>query len=566
MVGLRPTRAAVGRRGAENGGWLWRRFYDYTFQKEADLFTCHDLPSVSEMLEDVSIARDDAVALTIQLGLGPGHTRGSSGQLDDTASTRMPIEIDGHHLVPRAVLNSLQGLLDDANTGDVRILVRERGVLLPGASDCASMSDDGHVAASPEENSGRVVPYPVGSSCPVPSQDATTEALSPIEDDPDRIFVRDRVLWAHASVLKSRSDYFATMLGSDFSEGISRSYGAEANSGFAARNVRTLRIPDADFVTTYWFLRYLYTEDIQFADKEDVRSATLDEDWAKGSDLGHLTTGSLSGDAGLRAPQHDLLIDWTPISQLEDFDDFGMECNEAAQTSMSFSMTRGQPSSSPVDHNSYVPLVSPSNATTSGSLRQRSSATGFGAAISASIHAGSRGSTLSPPASPSGAVTTPAPATGAAGKHHTNDESSRGGSSGARRTLSNASVDARPPAGTHDPHEHPCSDPGPASALSIFKLAHRYHMQDLSRLASLHMVATLTPQSAFPMLLATSMYTELHTRIKTYVYQHWHLVSHTEEFERCCDEVSVGMWGANAGKTMRAFVKSLVSPLRAAQS
>lgn len=567
MVGLRPTRAAVGRRGSENGGWLWRRFYHYTFQKEADLFTCHDLPSVSEMLQDVNIARDDAVALTIQLGLGPGHSLGSSGALNDAASIRMPIEIDGHHLVPRAVLNSLRGLLDDANTGDVRILVRERGVLLIEASNNASMSDDGNVATGPEETSDRVVPYPVGSSCPVSSHDASTDALSPVEDDPDRVFVRDRVLWAHSSVLKSRSDYFATMLSSDFSEGIGRSYGAEASPGLAARNVRTLRIPDADFVTTYWFLRYLYTEDIQFADKEDVRSAVLNEEWAKGSDCGHLTSGSLGGDAGLQHPASNLLVDWTPISQLEDFDDFDMQDNnEAAHHSMSYSMTRAQPSSSSVEHGNFVPHVTASNATTSGSLRQRKSATGFGADISASIHASNRGSTLSPPASPLGAAATTCSATGGADKHRAPDGSSRVSGSGARRTLSNASTVAQPSrTGTHDPHQHPCSVPGPASALSIFKLAHRYHMQDLSRLASLHMVATLTPQSAFPMLLATSMYTELHTRIKTYVYQHWHLVSHTDEFERCCDEVSVGMWGADAGKTMRAFVKSLVSPLRALQ-
>ncbi len=83
------------------------------------------------MLEDTNVARDDAVTLSIQLGLGPGHMRGKIWPVDDAASARAPIEVEGHHLVPRAVLNSLQGLLDDANTGDVRILVRERGVLLP---------------------------------------------------------------------------------------------------------------------------------------------------------------------------------------------------------------------------------------------------------------------------------------------------------------------------------------------------------------------------------------------------------------------------------------------------
>lgn len=557
MVGLRPTRAAVGRSGAESGGYLWRRFYDYTFQKEADLFTCHDLPSVSEMLQDTNVARDDAVTLSIQLGLGPGHTRSRSGQLDDAASARAPIEVEGHHLVPRAVLNSLQGLLDDANTGDVRILVRERGVLLPDATAGASMSDDGRFDESTVGSTGRIVPFPIGSSFPVSSaQEADAGEGASIEDDPDRIFVRDRVLWAHASVLKSRSDYFKTMLMSDFSEGISQSYGASETGLSPGRNVRTLQISDADFVTAYWFLRYLYTDDIQFADQEDVRSAVLDEEWAKGSDQGYLTAGSANGDSshagGMR---QSMLTSWTPLSQLKDYDDF---------EGMSYSMPAGTAAGSQRDLSGSFVLqgsslqgsTSTSNAaTTSGSLRQRTSAAASANNAGPSGSGGVSGRPLSAPNSPSPAS--------AAAKHHPADESSRVGS-GAHRTMSNAS--AIRASGTVDPHDHPCAHPGPASALSIYKLAHRYHMQDLSRLAALHMVATLTPQSAFALLLASSMYDELHTRIKTYVYQHWHLVSHTQEFERCCDEVSVGMWGADAGKTMRAFVRSLVSPLRAAQS
>ncbi|SPO31875.1 uncharacterized protein UTRI_06712 [Ustilago trichophora] len=573
MIGLRPLRAAVGRRGAENAGYLWRRFYDYTFQKEADLFTCHDLPSVSEMLQDVNVARDDAIALTIQLGLGPGHTRGRSGQFDDNAVTRTPVEVDGHHLVPRAVINSLGGLLDDANTGDVRIIVRERGFMLP--SDATSISDDGHLDTTlAESQGGRVVPYPIGSSCPTASgeaADAGPDALNSIEEDPDRIFVRDRVLWAHASVLKSRSDYFHTMLASDFSEGIGRSFGTGGIGSAAGRNVRTLRIPDADFVTAYWFLRYLYTDDIHFADKEDVRSAVLDEEWAKGADLGYLTAGSSGGETGSGGFQANMLIDWTPISQLKDYDDLEMEEAEESHANLGYSMSRGQPSSSSVDRrdvsgsfvlqgSSMRTAVPTSSATTSGSLRQRTSLGGLGGASSSVNPSSSASTAISAPTSPSIPTAPPTSTTAAAtsNKHHTTDES-----------WSTTGVSARQPASqsqsqsTHDPHLHPTSHPGPASALSIFKLSHRYHMQDLSRLASLHITATLTPQSAFAMLLATSMYTELHARIKTYVYQHWHLVSHTSEFERCCDEVSVGMWGSDAGKTMRAFVRSLVSPLRA---
>ncbi|SPO31986.1 uncharacterized protein UTRI_06712_B [Ustilago trichophora] len=567
MIGLRPLRAAVGRRGAENAGYLWRRFYDYTFQKEADLFTCHDLPSVSEMLQDVNVARDDAIALTIQLGLGPGYSRGRSGLLDDNAVTRIPVEVDGHHLVPRAVINSLGGLLDDANTGDVRIIVRERGMMLP--SDSASMSDLAHLDTTLTENHGRVVPYPIGSSCPTASGEPTdveADALNSIEDDPDRIFVRDRVLWAHASVLKSRSDYFQTMLASDFSEGIGRSFGADGSGSAVNRNVRTLRIPDADFVTAYWFLHYLYTDDIQFADKEDVRSAVLDEEWAKGADLGYLTAGSSSGETGAEGFRSNMLIDWTPISQLKAFDDLEIEETEASRANSGYSMSRGQPSSSSVDRHdvsgsfvlqgSSMRAAAPtSNVTTSGSLRQRISLGGIGDA-SSSVNPSSNASTaISAPTSPSVSAAPPTTAT-TSNKHNTTDE-----------TWSTTPLSAEPcRTSCFDPHFHPTSHPGPASALSIFKLSHRYHMQDLSKLASLHIIATLTPHSAFPMLLATSMYDELHTRIKTYVYQHWHLVSHTKEFERCCDEVSVGLWGSDAGKTMRAFVRSLISPLRAFQS
>ncbi len=101
---------------------------------------------------------------------------------------------------------------------------------------------------------------------------------------PDRIFVRDRVLWAHASVLKSRSDYFKTMLTPTSARASAKATAHPKLGSVLVATSRTLHISDADFVTAYWFLRYLYTDDIQFADQEDVRSAVLDEEWAKGSD------------------------------------------------------------------------------------------------------------------------------------------------------------------------------------------------------------------------------------------------------------------------------------------
>lgn len=62
---------------------------------------------------------------------------------------------------------------------------------------------------------------------------------------------------------------------------------------------------------------------------------------------------------------------------------------------------------------------------------------------------------------------------------------------------------------TIDPHPHPTPPPQPASALAMYQLAHRYHIPSLAALALDHMMSTITPQSSFPLLLATSVWDEL---------------------------------------------------------
>lgn len=91
-----------------------------------------------------------------------------------------------------------------------------------------------------------------------------------------------------------------------------------------------------------------------------------------------------------------------------------------------------------------------------------------------------------------------------------------------------------------DPHLHPCEKPPPASALAIYRLAHRYHQEGLVHLAKIQLIGSLTPQTAFPTLLATNLYSDLYDHVKAYVLDKWDLVSQTSEFERCCDEVSAG--------------------------
>jgi hypothetical protein len=68
-----------------------------------------------------------------------------------------------------------------------------------------------------------------------------------------------------------------------------------------------------------------------------------------------------------------------------------------------------------------------------------------------------------------------------------------------------------------DPHPHPTPAPKPASALSMYQVAHRYAMPALATLALEHMMNTITPQSSFALLLATSVWEELHLLIEVCV-------------------------------------------------
>jgi len=73
-------------------------------------------------------------------------------------------------------------------------------------------------------------------------------------------------------------------------------------------------------------------------------------------------------------------------------------------------------------------------------------------------------------------------------------------------------------------------------------------------------MCTITPQSSFALLLATSMWDELHTLVEDYVVDKWDDVSISAEFEQCCQEVAGGEWGTEGGKTMMALFRRLRSP------
>jgi hypothetical protein len=53
-------------------------------------------------------------------------------------------------------------------------------------------------------------------------------------------------------------------------------------------------------------------------------------------------------------------------------------------------------------------------------------------------------------------------------------------------------------------------------------------------------MCTITPKTAFPLLLASSYWDELHGLVEDFVVEHWEEVNGGDEFVRCCEEVAGG--------------------------
>lgn len=104
---------------------------------------------------------------------------------------------------------------------------------------------------------------------------------------------------------------------------------------------------------------------------------------------------------------------------------------------------------------------------------------------------------------------------------------------------------------------HPCAAPPAASAFAIYAVAHFFGLSSLCGLAQQHLVAKLTPSSAFPLLMATHLFDDLHAAIMSYTLSHWEEVRSTSSYERTMSEVSEGYWAGN--DTLLRFTK-LLSP------
>lgn len=437
MIGIRPAQRVHKLPRTLNSSFLWRDFFSFTFQQDNDTVVFDRLPDLADVLADPDVAEFNAFDLVVQITTGPSvlpecDVRGSTG----LSGMRLPFEAPDMASIPRGLLQGLSALVDDGTTGDLMITVLEKGFEQRPTQELA-------------ESVGLktfIHPWPVGTLLPDFEDASDPDAYPPV-------FVRDRVLWAHSSILRERSEFFATMIDSQFSEGaLHETKGSRGRTRDAWRRpYRILRIPCADFVTMYWFLRYMYTEEVELLKEEDVQGLALDDFWI------------------LNQPHASARPDfkWRLVEGVDDWD-----------ADIFPPMEEGQP-----------PTLSEGHS------------------------------------------------------HRLEDTRTR---------MQDKGTTAM------DPHPHPPMLPvPPASALALYRLAHRYGVQPLCDLTMTHIMSVLTPHNAMHYLLCTALLSQIQDAIQEYIIQNWKAVSSSPEFEYCCDQVSTGEWGPLAGRSLLSLMRQL---------
>lgn len=458
MVAIKCQDDRVGERGARAGKWIWERWEnDWLFREGSEVWEC-PLPTLSSLLENVKIAATDSLVLCVQIHSPTGPF--------------IPQQPQSYY-VPRELLEGLESLLDDANTGDVKFVCLQR------------LAPEGPRSPAPHSRQ---------------SSSSPTETLA-----------RKRVIWAHSNILSQRSEYFSTMLSSSFSE----SAGAHPEG----RRIHTIVVEEADFETTYWLLKFCYANWLKFKDVDEPRAAI--EGIGAGWNIKWLSSGPGEWE-------------WKP---------FRSSSSEGALNTDSRSTTSGDGEGirSPFSENP----VSPSTNVTTTATRvppQSNKMPSTARSVSGpSVPRRSQGSS----------------STGQDGRVKlvplTTTQSSYSGVPHPLSPHSQRQIHV-------DPHAHPTPEPASASALAMYIVAHRYAMPNLATLALEHMMATISPQTGFTLLLASTVWVEIHSLIEDYVVEKWEQVSTTAEFEACCAEVAAGEWGPDGGKAMMKLFRRLQSP------
>ena len=432
-----------------------------------DLYLECPLPSISSLLENSRITETDSFVICVQIHspIGPFFPQQPSA-----------------YYVPKELLDGLEGSLDNASqwipvffavgylfstadTGDVKFICLER---LEQARN-----------SSPGVNN---VTHPRSPSS------SSSSSLSPFSS---QTTARKRVIYAHSDIISRRSDYFATMLASSFAENTSGLVPGE-------RKLHTIIVEEADFETIYWLLKWVYGNWLLFKEFDDPRVAVdgIGEGWstrwlnARGGEWDWKTFRKTNVSDGSNAGTRDETGSVTSACSRKSSEGDVTTGNRDKQ--LNASTTSTSPTSRP----------QPSARSVSNTKPGFSSATRQGVAPvprrppTGNATNTSRVSMMAPHSN-----TKPAPLSTSnfpASSHYPASPHAQ------RQHFHPSSV-----TNTVDPHPHPAPPPHPASALAMYQVAHRYHIPGLAALALDHMMSTITPQSSFPLLLATSVWDEL---------------------------------------------------------
>jgi hypothetical protein len=286
---------------------------------------------------------------------------------------------------------------------------------------------------------------------------------------------RKRILYAHSSIVKLRSEYLDDWIKFSSSDG----QGTLSRGGTKRvdRTVHSVTCLDVDYVTMYWFLHFLYTGELEFKDVEDTASAavcpveSLDRDIAE-----QLVADSPEGSSW----------DWKRLV-----------INGDGTMAVGTQRSKASPNDGRASRqgvSTSAKQVAPQVTSTATTPQGRPARTPPGVRPTSNTSEDSGGITR--PSSVAGTATLSSP------------------------TAWQQTTPPRSPP-NWDPHAHPASSMPPASAFAIYALAHRYQLAELARLAQNHLLARLKPNAACSLLLASFRFNDLHSAVEDYVISHW---------------------------------------------
>lgn len=280
------------------------------------------------------------------------------------------------------------------------------------------------------------------------------------------------------------------MLSSSFAE----------NSGLSPseRKLYTIIVEEADFETMYWLLKYCYANWLLFKEQDDPRAAV---------------EGVGAGWSAKWLNEHDGEWDWKVFHKSSPGDDVMSDArsvNSGGSLPLSGSISQSTTAKSPAFQASTSSTAPPITPAASGS--RSVPAKPINSATSTRQSNVTRRPTIAPSAATASTALNIQPSAVSRSKPVPIPIAQTSFSTGNHYPISPRPTRQQVP--VPDPHPHPTPAPGPSSALSMYQVAHRYSMPNLADLALDHIMSTITPQSSFALLLATSLWDELHTLVE----------------------------------------------------